>query len=87
MFLFSCEMCGSKLASGDCFLAFSLIAVTLGTEIVILGILELSFSGLFWCLHFTILGAILSAWGRPGGPWEQQERHVGFQRQIFIDFG
>ena len=40
-----------------------------------------------WCLHFTILGAILSAWGRPGGLWEQQERHVGFWRQIFSDFG
>ena len=40
-----------------------------------------------WCLHLTILGVILSACGRPGRPWEQQERHVGFRRQIFSDFG
>ena len=40
-----------------------------------------------WCLHFTTLGTILSAWGHPGGPWEQQEGHVGVRSKIFSDFG
>ena len=38
------------------------------------------------CLHFTTLGTILSAWGHPGGPWEQQEGHVGVRSKIFSDF-
>jgi hypothetical protein len=29
----------------------------------------------------------LSAWGHPGGPWEQQEGHVGVRSKIFSDFG
>ena len=39
------------------------------------------------CLHFPTLGTILSAWGHPGGPWEQQEGHVGVRSKIFSDFG
>ena len=39
------------------------------------------------CLHFTTLGTILSAWGHPGEPWEQQEGHVGVRSKIFSDFG
>ena len=39
------------------------------------------------CLHFITLGTILSAWGHPRGPWEQQEGHVGVRNKIFIDFG
>ena len=38
-------------------------------------------------LHCTALGTILSAWGHPGGPWEQQEGHVGVRSKIFSDFG
>ena len=38
------------------------------------------------CLHFPTLGTILSAWGHPGGPWEQQEGHVGVRSKIFSDF-
>ena len=67
------------------FMVFSLTAVTLDAEIVILGIQTIIWQS--WCLHWTILGAISSAWGRPGETWEQQERHVGFQRSIFNDFG
>ena len=40
-----------------------------------------------WCFYLTILGAVVSAWGRSGGPWEQQERHVGLRAQIVSDFG
>ena len=39
------------------------------------------------CLHFPTLGTILSAWGHPGGPWGQQEGHVGVRSKIFRDFG
>ena len=79
-------MCGSKLASGACFLLFFQLQLLLWTRIL-----------LFWasktyhleacCLHFTTLGTILSAWGHPGGPWEQQEGHVGVRSKIFSDFG
>ena len=79
-------MCGSKLASGACFLLFFQLQLLLWTRIL-----------LFWvsktyhleacCLHFTTLGTILSAWGHPGGPWEQQEGHVGVRNKILIDFG
>ena len=79
-------MCGSKLASGAWFLLFFQLQLLLWTRIL-----------LFWvsktyhleacCLHFTTLGTILSAWGHPGGPWEQQEGHVGVRSKIFSDFG
>ena len=79
-------MRGSKLASGACFLLFFQLQLLLWTRIL-----------LFWasktyhleacCLHFTTLGTILSAWGHPGGPWEQQEGHVGVRSKIFSDFG
>ena len=52
---------------------------------------------LFWVFHtyflvcllapFYDLATILSAWGHPRGPWEQQEGHVGVRNKIFIDFG
>ena len=29
----------------------------------------------------------MSAWGHPGGPWEQQEGHVEVRSKIFSDFG
>ena len=79
-------MCGSKLASGAWFLLFFQLQLLLWTRIL-----------LFWvsktyhleacCLHFTTLGTILSAWGHPGGPWEQQEGHVGVRSKTFSDFG
>ena len=79
-------MCGSKLASGACFLLFFQLQLLLWIRIL-----------LFWmsktyhleacCLHFTTLGTILSAWGHPGGPWEQQEGHVGVRSKIFSDLG
>ena len=37
-----------------------------------------------WPRHFGTVGAILAAWGRPGGPSEQQERHIGVQNNIFV---
>ena len=40
-----------------------------------------------WCLHFGTLGAILTPWGNPGRPWEQQEGRVGIQGHIFIELG
>ena len=40
-----------------------------------------------WCLHFTTLGTILTAWGHPRGLGEQQEGHVGAGNQTFNDFG
>ena len=39
-------MCGSKLASGACFIVFLVAAVTLDTNFVILGVQNLSFGGL-----------------------------------------
>ena len=39
-----------------------------------------------WC-PFSYAGTILSAWGHPGGPWEQQEGHVEVRSKIFSDFG
>ena len=78
-------MCGSKLASGAWFLLFLQLQLLLWTRIL-----------LFWvsktyhleacCLHCATLGTILSAWGHPGGPWEQQEGHVGVRSKIFRDF-
>ena len=79
-------MCGSKLASGACFLLFFQLQLLLWTRML-----------LFWvsktnhleacCLHFTTLGTILSAWGHPGGPWEQQEGHVEVWNQTSDDLG
>ena len=77
-------MCGSKLASGACFF-FSVTAVTLDTNFAMLG--SKSYHLESCCLHFLTLGTILSAWGHPGGPWEQQEGHVGVRSKIFRDFG
>ena len=36
------------------------------------------------CLHVTTLGSILPAWGHPGGPWEQQEGHMGVLNKIVL---
>ena len=79
-------MCGSKLASGGWFLFFFQLQLLLWTRFL-----------LFWaprtyhleacCLHFSTLETILSAWGHPEGPWEQQEGHVGARGKIFSDFG
>ena len=68
-------MCGSKLASGGWFLLFFQLQLLLWTRNL-----------LFW-VSKTTLGTILSAWGHPGGPWEQQEGHVGVRSKIFSDFG
>ena len=46
------------------------------------------------CLQFGRLGASILAplgtisarWGRLGGPWEQQDGHVGVRDQMFSDF-
>ena len=79
-------MCGSKLASGACFLLFfPVTAVTLDTNFAIFGVQTYHLEAC--CLHFTTLGTILSAWGHPGGPWEQQEGHVGVRSKILSDFG
>ena len=37
--------------------------------------------------NFTILGVQNLSFGHPGGPWEQQEGHVGVRSKIFNDFG
>ena len=57
------------------FIAFSFIAVTLDTDIAILGVQNLLF-GRLGASIFLPWGH-LSAWGHRGGPWEQQEGHVG----------
>ena len=79
-------MCGSKLASGGWFLSFFQLQLLLWTRIL-----------LFWMSKtyhlvgllppFSSLETILSAWGHPWGPWEQQEGHVGVRNEIFSDLG
>ena len=39
-----------------------------------------------WRFHFGTLGAILAAWGHPGGPSEQQEGQVGVHKYMCVDF-
>ena len=63
---FSCEMCGSKLASGVFF--FPVTAVTLDTNFAISGVQSLSFGGLLPPFyqpgdHFVSLG---TPWGTVG---------------------
>ena len=67
------------------FIVFPVTAVTLDTDFAILASKTYHLEAC--CLHFTTLGTILSAWGHPGGPWEQQEGHVGVRSKIFSDFG
>ena len=67
------------------FIVFPVTAVTLDTNFAILGVQNLSFGGLLPPFYHP--GTILSAWGHPGGPWEQQEGHVGVRSKIFSDFG
>ena len=38
------------------------------------------------CLHFGTLGDHFGTLGHRGGPWEQQEGHVGVWNLIFVDF-
>ena len=40
-----------------------------------------------WCLNFGTLGDHFGTLGHRGGPWEQQEGHVGVWNRVFIDFG
>ncbi len=40
-----------------------------------------------WWFHFGSLGVHFGTLGHHGGPWEQQEGHVGVWNRIFIDFG
>ena len=66
-------------------MVFPFIAVTVDTDIDILGAPNPSF-GRPDASIFRTWGSFLSAWGHPGGPSEQQEGHVGTQNQTFIDF-
>jgi hypothetical protein len=85
-FWFSREMCGSKLTSGAWFLLFFQLQLLLWTRILPFWVSK-TYHLEVCCLHFSTLGTILSAWGHPGGPWEQQEGHVGVRSKIFSDFG
>ena len=40
-----------------------------------------------WWFHFGSLGVHFGTLGHHGGPWEQQEGHVGVWNRILIDFG
>ena len=62
------------------FTVFSLIAVTLDIDIVISRIQNLSFGRPGASIFHP--GSRCVSLGRPGGPWEQQERHVGLRRQM-----
>ena len=79
-------MCESKLASGALFLMFFQLQLLLWTRILLFWVSKTYYLEAC-CLHFTTLGTILSAWGHPGGPWEQQEGHMGVRSKIFSDFG
>ena len=61
-------------------MGFPPLAVTLDPNFAILCVQNL----LFGCVlpPFSHPGTILSAWGHPGGPWEQQEGHVGVRSNI-----
>ena len=84
--LVSCEMCGSKLASGGWLLLFFQLQLSLWTRILLFWVSQTYY--LVWLLApFYDPGTILSAWGHPRGPWEQQEGHVGVRSKIFSDFG
>ena len=62
-----------------------IIAITLHTDIAILGVQNLSIRRP-GALSSTLV-TILSAWGHLGGPWGQQEGHMGAQSVIFNDLG
>ena len=79
-------MCGSKLASGAWFLLLFQLQLLLWTRILFLWVSK-TYHLEACCLVCTTLGTILSAWGHPGGPWEQQEGHVGVRSKIFSDLG
>ena len=40
-----------------------------------------------WWLHSDTLRTILARWDNPGGPWDQQDGHVGVRNQSFLRFG
>ena len=40
-----------------------------------------------WCLHFGTLGDHFGTLGHRGGPWEQQEGHVGVWNRILLILG
>ena len=64
-------------------MVFSRIAVTVDMNMAILDTQHLSFGRLdAFILDFGTLGTILAAWGHIGGPWEQQEGHVGVWNQF-----
>ena len=67
------------------FIVFPVTAVTLDTNFAISGVQPIILQAC--CLHVPTLGTVLSAWGHPGGPWEQQEGHVWVRSKIFSDFG
>ena len=61
------------------FIVFQVTAVALDTNFAILGVQNLSFGGLLPPFyhpgdHFVR--------GHPGGPWEQQEGHVGVRSKM-----
>ena len=79
-------MCGSKLASGGWLLLSFQLQLSLWTRILLFWVSQTCY---LVCLlaPFYNPGTILSAWGHPRGPWEQQEGHVGVRNKIFNDFG
>ena len=74
------------MASGAWFLLFFQLQLSLWTRILLFLVSQTYY---LVCLlaPFYHPGTILSAWGHPGGPWEQQEGHVGVRSKIFSDFG
>ena len=82
----SCEMCGSKLASGGWLLLFFQLQLPLWTRILLFWVSQ-TFYLVCLLIPFSDPGTILSAWGHPRGPWEQQGGHMGVRNKIFSDFG
>ena len=77
-------MCGSKLASGGWFLLFLQLQLLLLTRILPFWVPKTyHLAGLLPPFYHP--GSILTAWGHPSGPWEQQEGHVGVRNEILSD--
>ena len=81
----SCEMCGSKLASGGWLLLIFQLQLSLWTRILLFWVSQTYY---LVCLlaPFYHPRTILSAWGHPRGPWGQQEGHVRLRNEMFNDF-
>ena len=64
-------------------MAFLLIALTVDMDIIILGVQNLAF-GRPGASTSPFSRAILAARGHLGGPWEQQEEHVGCGTRLLV---